>query len=143
MRSALLLVRKDAAAGEARAVADAKALARAAPDTQRLQVCIAVDRPLAYIYAWSEKPASHDGAKRLAPIAEWPGASAGAQAPYHYVVATDIEPGWEDELGEAREFDDLPKEAQRYVRFLEELGEVPVSVVSVGPSREQSLAVVA
>ncbi len=39
-------------------------------------------------------------------------------------------------------FDDLPKEAQRYVRFLEELGDVPVSVVSVGPAREQSLPVV-
>jgi hypothetical protein len=98
MRSALLLVRTGAAAGEARAVADAKALARSMPDAQRLQVCIAVDRPLAYIYAWGDRLASHDGAKRLAPIAEWPGASAGAQAPYHYVVATDIEPGWEDEL---------------------------------------------
>jgi adenylosuccinate synthase len=50
-------------------------------------------------------------------------------------------PGWEEELGDARAFDDLPKEAQRYVRFLEELGEVPVSVVSVGPAREQSLPV--
>jgi adenylosuccinate synthase len=50
-------------------------------------------------------------------------------------------PGWEDELGDARDFDDLPKDAQRYVRFLEELGDVPVSVVSVGPAREQSLPV--
>jgi adenylosuccinate synthase len=50
-------------------------------------------------------------------------------------------PGWEEELGDARAFDDLPKEAQRYVRFLEELGEVSVSVVSVGPAREQSLPV--
>jgi hypothetical protein len=98
MRPALLLVRTGAAAGEARAVADGKALARAAPDTQRLQVCIAVDRPLAYIYLWKESLSAHDGAKRLAPIAEYRGASAGAQAPYHYVVATDIETGWEDEL---------------------------------------------
>jgi adenylosuccinate synthase len=36
-------------------------------------------------------------------------------------------------------FDDLPKEAQRYVRFLEEIGGVPVSIVGVGPVREQSL----
>jgi hypothetical protein len=47
--AALLLVRDDAAAGEARAVAEARALARAAPDTARLKVCTAVDRPLAYI----------------------------------------------------------------------------------------------
>jgi adenylosuccinate synthase len=52
-------------------------------------------------------------------------------------------PGWDDELGEARELDDLPKEAQQFVRFLEELGGVPVSVVGVGPAREQSVPVVA
>jgi adenylosuccinate synthase len=50
-------------------------------------------------------------------------------------------PGWEDEIGEVTAFDDLPKEAQRYVRFLEELGGVPVSIVGVGPAREQSLVV--
>jgi adenylosuccinate synthase len=52
-------------------------------------------------------------------------------------------PGWDDELGSARELDDLPKEARQYVRFLEELGGVPVSVVGVGPAREQSVPVVA
>ncbi len=50
-------------------------------------------------------------------------------------------PGWEDELGEARAVDDLPKEAQRYVATIEELAGVPISVVSVGPAREQSLPV--
>jgi adenylosuccinate synthase len=50
-------------------------------------------------------------------------------------------PGWSDEIGDVREFDDLPKDAQRYVRFLEELGGVPVSIVGVGPAREQSLVV--
>jgi adenylosuccinate synthase len=48
-------------------------------------------------------------------------------------------PGWADELGDVRAFDDLPKEAQTYVRFLEELGGVRISVVGVGPAREQSL----
>jgi adenylosuccinate synthase len=52
-------------------------------------------------------------------------------------------PGWGDELGDARDFEDLPKEAQRYVRFLEELGGVPVSMVGVGPAREQSVPVTA
>ncbi|MGE5226171.1 MAG: adenylosuccinate synthase [Planctomycetaceae bacterium] len=50
-------------------------------------------------------------------------------------------PGWEEELGDARSFADLPKEAQAYVRALEELGRVPVSIVGVGPAREQSLEV--
>jgi adenylosuccinate synthase len=47
--------------------------------------------------------------------------------------------GWPDELGDVRAFEDLPKEAQTYVRFLEELGGVRISVVGVGPAREQSL----
>jgi adenylosuccinate synthase len=50
-------------------------------------------------------------------------------------------PGWSDELGDVGAFEDLPKEAQQYVRFLEELGGVPVSIVGVGPAREQSLVV--
>jgi adenylosuccinate synthase len=49
--------------------------------------------------------------------------------------------GWEAELGEAREFDDLPKQAQAYVRALEELGGVPIRAVGVGPAREQTLTV--
>ena len=47
--------------------------------------------------------------------------------------------GWASEIGDVRSFDDLPKEAQTYVRFLEELGGVRISVVGVGPAREQSL----
>ena len=50
-------------------------------------------------------------------------------------------PGWAEELGDVRSFDDLPKEAQGYVHFLEELGAVPISIVGVGPAREQSLVV--
>jgi adenylosuccinate synthase len=50
-------------------------------------------------------------------------------------------PGWSDEIGDVGSFDDLPKEAQQYVRFLEELGGVPISIVGVGPAREQSLVV--
>jgi adenylosuccinate synthase len=50
-------------------------------------------------------------------------------------------PGWSDEIGDVAAFEDLPKEAQQYVRFLEELGGVPVSIVGVGPAREQSLVV--
>jgi adenylosuccinate synthase len=47
--------------------------------------------------------------------------------------------GWMEEIDEARTFEDLPKTARGYVRRIEELVGVPVSVVSVGPAREQSL----
>ncbi|MGZ5319509.1 MAG: adenylosuccinate synthase [Actinomycetota bacterium] len=49
--------------------------------------------------------------------------------------------GWHEEIDEGRSFGDLPKQAQAYVRRIEELVGVPVSVVSVGPARDQSLLV--
>src|ERR671922_800627 len=49
--------------------------------------------------------------------------------------------GWMEEIDSARTFEDLPKSAREYVGRLEELVGVPVSVVSVGPAREQSLSV--
>jgi adenylosuccinate synthase len=49
--------------------------------------------------------------------------------------------GWMEEVDEAKTFEDLPKSAREYVRRIEELVDVPVSVVSVGPAREQSLPV--
>jgi adenylosuccinate synthase len=66
------------------------------------------------------------------------------QTGFHHVEPVWEElPGWNADLGAARSFDDLPKEAQRYVRFVEELGGVPVSIVGVGPAREQSIPVTA
>jgi adenylosuccinate synthase len=49
--------------------------------------------------------------------------------------------GWMEEIDGARTFEDLPKGAREYLRRIEELVGVPVSVVSVGPGREQSLPV--
>jgi len=49
--------------------------------------------------------------------------------------------GWSVEIGEARSFEELPEAARRYVARIQELAGVPASVVSVGPAREQSLAV--
>ena len=36
-------------------------------------------------------------------------------------------------------YDDLPREAQRYVAFLEEVTGVPVSIVSTGPGRSDTI----
>ena len=49
--------------------------------------------------------------------------------------------GWDEEIDEAQSFEDLPKQARDYVGRIQELAGVPVSVVSVGPAREQSLPV--
>ena len=47
--------------------------------------------------------------------------------------------GWTEDISAARTFDDLPKNAQLYVRALEELSGAPFSSVGVGPDREQTL----
>ncbi|MDQ3940791.1 MAG: adenylosuccinate synthase [Actinomycetota bacterium] len=46
-------------------------------------------------------------------------------------------PGWTDDLGGARELNDLPKEARGYLEAIETLMRTPVSWASVGPGREQ------
>jgi len=46
-------------------------------------------------------------------------------------------PGWREDSTRARRFDDLPKNAQRYVQRIGELIGRPIEIVSVGPEREQ------
>jgi len=48
-------------------------------------------------------------------------------------------PGWRSDITGCRRFEDLPKEARDYIGFIEDLAEVPVSIVAVGPSREQTI----
>jgi len=47
--------------------------------------------------------------------------------------------GWSTDITAVREYDDLPKAAQRYVERVEELAGVPVTSVGVGPDREATL----
>ncbi len=48
-------------------------------------------------------------------------------------------PGWQQPLGDMREWDQLPPQAQAYVEKIAELAGVPVKIVSVGQSREQTI----
>ena len=47
--------------------------------------------------------------------------------------------GWKEDITTAREFNDLPKAARKYVQMLEEVTGVEVSLVSVGPDRNQTI----
>ena len=47
--------------------------------------------------------------------------------------------GWKEELSDARELGDLPKTTQKYVRRLEELTGVEISMISVGAERNQTI----
>ena len=65
--------------------------------------------------------------------------------PYHQSVLHKVRPvyetlpGWQSEITEAERIEDLPAAARDYVRFVERLAGVPVSFVSVGPAREQTV----
>ena len=48
-------------------------------------------------------------------------------------------PGWEPELFDLRQMRDLPSEASTYVDAIEELAGVPITLVSVGPERTQTI----
>lgn len=49
-------------------------------------------------------------------------------------------PGWQRDISSVRRFSDLPTNAQNYVRQIEDWLEVPVKWVSVGPRREDIIA---
>jgi adenylosuccinate synthase len=46
-------------------------------------------------------------------------------------------PGWSTDISEARELEDLPKEARSLIEALESMVTTPISWVSVGPRRDQ------
>lgn len=47
--------------------------------------------------------------------------------------------GWDDSVAEARSYNDLPKNAKLYLNRIEELTGIRVSIVSVGPKRDQTI----
>ena len=65
--------------------------------------------------------------------------------PASFKVMRDVKPvyevmdGWDTPLGEARQFSELPGNAQKYVRRLEEIVQTEITLVSVGPGREQTI----
>ena len=48
-------------------------------------------------------------------------------------------PGWGQETSGIRDFNDLPQAAQDYIMFIEGILDCPVGIVSVGPSRDQTI----
>ncbi len=46
-------------------------------------------------------------------------------------------PTWEEDVSGVRNFSDLPKKAKDYIEFIEGQTEVPISMIGVGPRRDQ------
>ena len=64
----------------------------------------------------------------------------GQQTAFHHAKPVYEElPGWNCDISGCRSFDELPKEARDYVAFLEKLAGVRVSIVTVGPERDQTI----
>jgi adenylosuccinate synthase len=50
-------------------------------------------------------------------------------------------PGWEDDISSARSMEDLPKTARGYIEALESISGAPMSVIGVGPGRDETIVV--
>lgn len=50
-------------------------------------------------------------------------------------------PGWKDDISGARKVDQLPGEARSYIRAIEDITGVPVSIISVGPGRDETIII--
>jgi adenylosuccinate synthase len=48
-------------------------------------------------------------------------------------------PGWDEDITEVKEFQDLPVNAQNYIRRIEELIGKPITAIGIGPKRSQTI----
>ena len=48
-------------------------------------------------------------------------------------------PGWDDDLTDISNFNDLPAKAQQYVKIIEDIIKLPITTVGVGPKRSQTI----
>jgi adenylosuccinate synthase len=48
-------------------------------------------------------------------------------------------PGWDAALDDVKDFGDLPLTAQNYIKLVEEVTHTPVTIIGVGPKRDQTI----
>ena len=48
-------------------------------------------------------------------------------------------PGWEEDIGGVRDYSRLPANTRRYLEAVEEMAGIPVTLISVGPGREETI----
>ncbi|MEU7689247.1 adenylosuccinate synthase [Microbispora hainanensis] len=64
------------------------------------------------------------------------------QTEFHHATPIYEElPGWQEDITGAKTFEDLPPNAQAYVRALEEMSGAPISAIGVGPGRTQTIQI--
>ena len=51
----------------------------------------------------------------------------------------DYHPGWKEDITNTKSYDSLPQNAREYLKKIENYTETPISIVSIGPGRDQTL----
>lgn len=60
---------------------------------------------------------------------------------HHATPIYEYLPGWQEDISSARSLDDLPKAAQEYVAFLEQVSGTRISAIGVGQDRNATIAI--
>ena len=47
--------------------------------------------------------------------------------------------GWKEDISTCQSFEELPLNCQKYIKKIEEVTKLPVSIISVGPDRNQTI----
>ena len=64
------------------------------------------------------------------------------QSDFHHAKPIfEMLPGWKEDISGARSFSDLPANAQAYVKYVEEISGAPMSVIGVGPARDETVII--
>lgn len=65
-----------------------------------------------------------------------------SQSDFHHAKPVyETLPGWSEDITKAKSFSDLPKNAQAYVKALEEMSGAPISAIGVGPGRDETIEI--
>jgi adenylosuccinate synthase len=65
-----------------------------------------------------------------------------SQSDFHHAKPIyEFLPGWSEDITKAKTFADLPKNAQDYVKALEEMSGAPISAIGVGPGRDETIQI--
>jgi adenylosuccinate synthase len=65
-----------------------------------------------------------------------------SQTDFHHATPVyEYLPGWSEDISKAQTFADLPKNAQAYVKALEEMSGAPISAIGVGPGRTETIEI--
>ncbi|MDH6577513.1 adenylosuccinate synthase [Kitasatospora sp. MAP5-34] len=65
-----------------------------------------------------------------------------SQSDFHHAKPIyELFPGWTEDISKAQTFADLPKNAQAYVKALEEMSGAPISAIGVGPGRTETIQI--